>query len=103
MEAQPAATTIEVASGTIVEARGITRDFRSGSGVVHALRGIDLRVQPGELVAHRRAILDVDTRGLVDEHAHQSAMQCEFPVHQLVPERGHRLFEQLAQSAAPLR
>jgi ABC-type lipoprotein export system ATPase subunit len=53
MEAQPAATTIEVASGTIVEARGITRDFRSGSGVVHALRGIDLRVQPGELVALR--------------------------------------------------
>jgi len=32
MEAQPAATTIEVASGTIVEARGITRDFRSGNG-----------------------------------------------------------------------
>src|SRR5258708_17283489 len=53
MEAQPAATTIEVASVTIVEARGITRDFRSGSGVVHALRGIDLRVQPGELVALR--------------------------------------------------
>lgn len=53
MEAQPAATPIEVASDTIVEARGITRDFRSGSGVVHALRGIDLRVQPGELVALR--------------------------------------------------
>src|SRR5260370_10897080 len=53
MEAQPAATTIEVASATIVEARGITHDFRSGSGVVHALRGVDLRVQPGELVALR--------------------------------------------------
>lgn len=53
MEAQPTATPIEVASDTIVEARGITRDFRSGSGVVRALRGIDLRVQPGELVALR--------------------------------------------------
>src|SRR5712692_4979458 len=53
MEAQPAATTIEVASVTIVEARGITRDFRSGSVVVKALRGIDLHVKPGEFVALR--------------------------------------------------
>ena len=38
---------------TIAEARGVTRDFRSGSGTVHALRGIDLQLQPGEIVALR--------------------------------------------------
>src|SRR5215472_11622249 len=38
---------------TIVEARGVTRDFRAGGGIVHALRGIDLRVLPGEFVALR--------------------------------------------------
>ncbi|HLI71471.1 MAG TPA: ABC transporter ATP-binding protein [Ktedonobacteraceae bacterium] len=37
----------------IVDAHGITRDFTSGSSVVHALRGIDLRVLPGEFVALR--------------------------------------------------
>ena len=37
----------------IVEARGITREFASGSSVVHALRGIDLRILPGEFVALR--------------------------------------------------
>src|SRR5713101_7034740 len=38
---------------TIAEARGVTRDFRSGGGTVHALRGIDLQLQPGEIVALR--------------------------------------------------
>ena len=42
-----------VAVGTIAEARGVTRDFHAAGGVVHALRGVDLRVQPGELVALR--------------------------------------------------
>jgi putative ABC transport system ATP-binding protein len=37
----------------IAEMRGVTRDFQARGGVVHALRGIDLRVQPGELVALR--------------------------------------------------
>jgi ABC-type glutathione transport system ATPase component len=37
----------------IAEARGVTRDFRSSGGVVHALRGIDLRIHPGEFVALR--------------------------------------------------
>lgn len=37
----------------IVEARGVTRDFRSSGGIVHALRGIDLCIYPGELVALR--------------------------------------------------
>src|SRR5438874_11977193 len=43
----------ETAIQTIAEARGVTRDFRTGNVVVHALCGIDLRVQPGELVALR--------------------------------------------------
>ena len=42
-----------VAVSTIAEARGVTRDFHAAGGVVHALRGVDLRVQPGELVALR--------------------------------------------------
>ena len=37
----------------VVEARGITRDFQTGSGSVHVLRGIDLRIEPGEFVALR--------------------------------------------------
>lgn len=42
-----------VATSIIAEARGVTREYRSGGGVVHALRGIDLRIQSGELVALR--------------------------------------------------
>ena len=42
-----------VAVQTIVEARGVTRDFRGGAGIVHALRGIDLRIEPGEFAALR--------------------------------------------------
>ena len=38
---------------TIAEALGVTRDFRSDGGTVHALRGIDLQLQPGEIVALR--------------------------------------------------
>lgn len=37
----------------IAEAQGVKRDFRSAGGVVHALRGIDLRVLSGEFVALR--------------------------------------------------
>jgi putative ABC transport system ATP-binding protein len=41
-----------VVSGTpIVETEDVTRDYPMGTGVVHALRGISLRVQPGQLVA----------------------------------------------------
>ncbi len=43
----------ETALKTVAEARGVTRDFRVGSVVVKALRGIDLYVKPGELVALR--------------------------------------------------
>jgi ABC-type lipoprotein export system ATPase subunit len=38
---------------TIVETRGVTRDYLTGAGAVHALRGIDLRIAPGEFVALR--------------------------------------------------
>jgi ABC-type lipoprotein export system ATPase subunit len=38
---------------TIVEAQGITRDFQAGSTIVHALRGIDLRIAAGEFVTLR--------------------------------------------------
>ncbi len=45
--------TTAVARDTIVEAHGITREFRMGSAIVHALRGIDLQIRPGEIVALR--------------------------------------------------
>ena len=37
----------------VVEAYGVTRDFRIGTRTVHVLRGIDLNVQAGEFVALR--------------------------------------------------
>jgi ABC-type lipoprotein export system ATPase subunit len=37
----------------IVAGQGLTRDFKVGGGAVHALRGIDMQLQPGELVALR--------------------------------------------------
>ncbi len=40
----------EVVATAIVEARGVTRDFRGGGGIVHALRGIELQINPGEFV-----------------------------------------------------
>ena len=42
-----------VAVATIVRAQGVKRDYVSGGGVVRALRGIDLVIQPGEFVALR--------------------------------------------------
>jgi len=41
------------ADGAIVEAIGLCRDFPSGEAVVHALRGVNLSVRPGELLAVR--------------------------------------------------
>src|SRR5579872_4123931 len=46
-------STGETALKTVAEARGVTREFRVGSVVVHALRGIDLHIKPGEFVALR--------------------------------------------------
>jgi ABC-type lipoprotein export system ATPase subunit len=47
------ASTAETELKTVAEARGVTREFRVGSVVVQALRGIDLHVKPGEFVALR--------------------------------------------------
>jgi len=44
------ATTIATA---VVETRGLIRDFQVGARTVHALRGIDLCIEPGEFVALR--------------------------------------------------
>jgi putative ABC transport system ATP-binding protein len=35
----------------VIETMGITKVFGSGGSEVHALRGVDVRVEPGELVA----------------------------------------------------
>jgi putative ABC transport system ATP-binding protein len=48
---QPAA--LPQSADVIVEAEGVTRDFKAGSGIVHALRGVSLRLVPGEFVALR--------------------------------------------------
>src|SRR5689334_21755035 len=37
----------------VAETSGLTRDFQLGPRTVHALRGIDLRIQQGEFVALR--------------------------------------------------
>jgi ABC-type lipoprotein export system ATPase subunit len=37
----------------VVETHDVTRDFQIGAVTVHALRGIDLLIQPGEFVALR--------------------------------------------------
>ena len=42
-----------VAGIAALEASGLVRDYPSGETVVHALAGVDLQVEPGELVAVR--------------------------------------------------
>jgi ABC-type multidrug transport system ATPase subunit len=42
-----------VAGTSIVEARSVTREFHVGGNLVRALRGVDLSIVPGELVALR--------------------------------------------------
>ncbi len=43
----------EIEVSTIAEMQEVTRDFRSGAGIVQALRGVNLHVLPGEFVALR--------------------------------------------------
>ena len=43
--------TTQPRTGSILELRGVSRVHGSGAGTVHALRAVDLAVQPGELVA----------------------------------------------------
>jgi len=40
-------------TGPVIETHGLTRDFPMGSSVVHALAGVDLRVERGQLLAVR--------------------------------------------------
>jgi putative ABC transport system ATP-binding protein len=44
---------VRALAGPMLEARGLTRDYAVGDEVVHALRGIDLEVQRGELICVR--------------------------------------------------
>ncbi len=44
------AGTLPPADGVLLDARGLVRDFRSGDGVVHVLRGLDLTVRRGAIV-----------------------------------------------------
>jgi putative ABC transport system ATP-binding protein len=44
---------LPVAGVAALEASGIVREYPSGAGVVHALAGVDLRVEAGELIAIR--------------------------------------------------
>src|SRR5579863_947054 len=44
---------IAAVATTVVEAVGLTRDFQAGTRTVHALRGVDLRIEPGEFVVLR--------------------------------------------------
>ncbi|MEA2621935.1 MAG: hypothetical protein QOH61_845, partial [Chloroflexota bacterium] len=37
--------------GPLVVAEALTREYPSGDGTVHALRGVDLTVRAGELLA----------------------------------------------------
>jgi len=41
----------EAAAAPVIEARGLKRDFQLGESVVHALRGVSLSVQRGEMTA----------------------------------------------------
>jgi len=43
----------EIEVSTIAEMQEVMRDFRSGAGIVQALRGVNLHVLPGEFVALR--------------------------------------------------
>lgn len=44
---------VDAGSAPMVETQALSRDFRMGSSVVHALHAVDLRVERGELVAVR--------------------------------------------------
>ncbi|MBA3946814.1 MAG: ABC transporter ATP-binding protein [Herpetosiphonaceae bacterium] len=48
---RPRAVARDGVVGTAVEARGLTKQYHQGSVIVEALRGIDLRIERGELVA----------------------------------------------------
>ncbi len=49
--AEPRAGTTAAAAPPVIELRGVTKTYGSGAAAVHALRGIDLRIDAGEFVA----------------------------------------------------
>src|SRR5262249_3052565 len=55
------------------------------------------RKEVREMIAHARAVLDIDAAGLVDEHAHEPSAGRRLAVDQLVPHRGQRALQQLTQ------
>jgi putative ABC transport system ATP-binding protein len=50
---RPDFRTARAGHGPVVVASGLSRDYPSGDGVVHALRDVDLVVEPGHLLAVR--------------------------------------------------
>ena len=46
-----AGTAAAAATPPVIELRGVTKTYGSGAAAVHALRGIDLRIDAGEFVA----------------------------------------------------
>ncbi len=46
-------TTNGASNGYVVETRDLSREYAVGTGVIHAVEGIDLTVEPGQLVAVR--------------------------------------------------
>ena len=49
--AEPRAGTTAAAAPPVIELRDVTKTYGSGAAAVHALRGIDLRIDAGEFVA----------------------------------------------------
>src|SRR5881394_1513792 len=50
-----------------------------------------------KMIAHVRAVLDVDTVGLVDEYTHEPAARVHLAVDELVAQRGQCAFQQFVQ------
>ena len=61
--------------------------------VIHAFD----RQAPAQMIADRRAVIDVDAARLVDENAQQAALARALQVDQLVAEPAHRRFQQLLE------
>jgi putative ABC transport system ATP-binding protein len=52
VQLRPAPAAVQpTAAAAIVEARGVVKTYETGKVAVHALRGVDLAVEPGEMVA----------------------------------------------------